>query len=482
MNKTFQKSAVRIFAAALFFLCLQKSWAGALFYEGQRAFKRQDLSRTISAFKKAEKWDSKNPELAYLLGQTALELGRQRKEKSWLELAQSRFEKVTAALPYYGKAWLYRGLARIALKEQSKEGFSPAEWKETREFFIRAGEKEPENAWIAYAMGVNFFQQDRLLSAGEQEMAVSEIKRSIRLAFQKPSSQFLEKPSPFLRPALTFLWDRSPDFSLLKSIVPADRVSYQNFLEWMDQNGLWKYRDPIFSVYLKLQREAYEFQCRQGEEFLKKGEYKKAYWAFRKAFWMRSWAYLRAKAGILSAQAAMGQLPAGAHPLWKEEVEKTVERILEEEDEEMGGLIPELKSRMGKIHNSVSSNTIRKKGPARTFYPAKEWWAKDIPSPQMRRQGRMTMGLDLPPGHVRMRLNFRAQGVQAGKKGAYARVSLNDREIGGAYVDQKEWRPVDFEIDTAGGKRWLQVDFLNGAGPAGFPKIILELGDVERID
>ena len=159
-----------------------------------------------------------------------MELGRQRKEKGRLELAQSRFEKVTAALPYYGKAWLYRGLARIALKEQSKEGFSPAEWKETREFFLRAGEKEPGNAWIAYATGINFLQQDRLLSIGEQEMAVSEIKRSIRLAFQKPSSQFLEKPSPFLRPALTFLWDRSPDFSLLKSIVPVDRVSYQSFL------------------------------------------------------------------------------------------------------------------------------------------------------------------------------------------------------------------------------------------------------------
>ncbi len=467
MNKTVQKSAVRILAAALFFLCLQKSWAGALFYEGQGAFKRQDWVRAVPAFKKAEKWDSKNPELAYLLGQTALKLGRQRKEKGWLELARSRFEKVTAGLPYFGRAWLYRGLVQIALKEQNRE---------TLNFFLQAREKEPGNAWVAYAIGVNFLQQDSLLSDEDRKMAVSEIKRSIRLSSQKASSQFLEKPSPFLKPALTFLWGRSRDFSLLESVVPVDRASYRSFLEWMDQNGLWKYRDRIFSVYLKLQREAYEFQCRRGEELLKKGKYKKAYWAFRKAFWMRNWSWLRAEAGILLAEKAMGQWPEGMHPLWKEDVQKTLEKISEEEDEDLGTPGVEWKSVMSQTRQGTGPNRLPEKGPVRDLYPAKEWWGKGFTSSQMEHKGRMIMGIDLRPGLARLRLNLRARGRG---QGAYGLVSLNDREIGGAYMAPGQERWVKIEVPTGGGKRWLQIDFLNGAGPSDFPKTILELGDVQ---
>ena len=465
------KALIRGGALVLFFFCIQKAWAGLSFYQGERAFKAQHYEQALFYFQKAVKQDPSNPRLIYDLGQAEWRRALSTKNERGFERASLHFRKLTRLLPFYGRGWLYLGLSELARERLSEDGVQPSEWREIKDLFIQARQKEPGSLWISYHVGESYLSQWGLLTEAERKMAFDQMRRAMAPRPQGPSSPFLDKPSTFLRQGLPFLWKQFGDFDLLRSMVPRDSSSYRYFLDFLSERNLWNYREIIEPDYFGIQKTAYERECQRGEEALSRKEFKRAFWAFRKAFWMRSWSYPKAKAGILVAQMAMGKLPEGLHPLWKEDYHKTLRSILTDEDDPVGEFLlrklgpvvqkagdKELMALYRRRLEGLPPGPEKISSPPKLKYAAKAWWGR----------GRSTLTLDLPPGKVRIHIFVKLDSSSAGRP-AYLTLFLNNKPLKGVYVARSYWREVVLETQTAGGRRWLQ------AAPA--PAV--ELGPVE---
>lgn len=294
------KVAIRLLAAGLCLLSFQKAWAGLWFYEGQRAFKQENFREAARDFQKSLKGDRTEPHTLYFLGQSAWHLGVQRKEKVWLETAELFLKQFTREIPDYGRAWLYLALVRLALEQQSADKVTVAEWKkEIQPLFEAAYRREPASAWINFMTGKALLSYSPFLSEGERKRAFERIKKSTALHYP-------DQPSPYLRPALSFLWNQFSDFGLLKEITPRDTYSYYPLIEFAEQKGLRAQRDEVYPEFLRVTQEAYESQCLKAQRYLEKGFTRRAFVEFQKAFWIDKKA-LRAKTGMLIAQEKMNR-------------------------------------------------------------------------------------------------------------------------------------------------------------------------------
>ncbi len=241
---------LRILAAGLFFITAQRAWAGISFYSGTVAFKAQNYQEAVSFFRTSEKWDSGNPRLFYELGRSAFLQGMKTGEEDWLKQSHLSFEKLADRLPDYGRTYAYLGFIYLTLQKRSENGLNLQEWNEIKQLFYKALEKEPGSAWIAYMTGRHFLAHAKFLSLEERQMALTQLKRSVTIF---PPRRF-HQASPYLKSVLSFLWNRFRDFSLLKKLTPLDPPSYRRFLEFLEQEGLWHYREEVYETYVSLKK------------------------------------------------------------------------------------------------------------------------------------------------------------------------------------------------------------------------------------
>ena len=500
-------------------------------YETQRALERRDPKRALRAAERAKGWDLGNPRLIYLRGKAAWEQGSAEKEKIGFEKAKSEFEKLTRQLPFYGRAWLYLGLAELGLGEQSEDGVTPAEFQGIKKIFERALEKEPANAWMAYTVGTRLLTYYSQLSELEKEQAFEMIKKSAGIHSRL-------RPSFYLRSALSFVWNRFHDFSLLERITPLEYVSYKSLIDFVDEKGLWRYRNEVYPVYLRLSRTAYDATCEEGEGLLKRKHWMRAFQTFQTAFWIDK-SLMRARAGMMVAEAARGK--------FSKEDEKPLREILEYKEKlgDMFSLMGPLINRANSLYlkgiyalrrgdwvearqglersfadsplgryflavtyvnlgekkraRDLLESVLREENPdlrellllAESESPLRPeaaakieqtaslrlgregWWGKGEKRGLLKRKNAMKMGINLKPGRVKFRIAMRGIPDSRGDYG-YVLVRLKPNVMGGAYVSNSAWSVFSFEAETEGGKRVLEADLLND-GPA------VELGPVRIV-
>jgi hypothetical protein len=383
-QRSFLLVGVRIVLLPLLFLCVKGAWADVSFYRGRQAFAHKDLSRAASFFEEARKWDPGNPGLIYFAGMNALEGGKRSNQKTMLEAAFANFDRLSREIPFYSRGWLYRGLSLEALSEPSEKTLSEERWKEIKISFEKAVELEPQNAWIHLMAGMGWLRHDSLLTTDEKEKALGSLYQSVRIRRPQTVWPYLDKPSPYLKPTLHFLWYRYGDLKLLERLTPSDFSSSRVLLELLYEEKLWKSYADVYGTYLNIQGEAYEKEYRKGRDYLAEGHPSLAYWAFRKAFWMRSWSYPQAKAGILAAQHALGELKWEEHELFKETPVQALRAILEDEDEFDDSLLPYLKPVVEETEDVYLRGVYAFR--TRDYEPAKKFFETAIPeSPQGRR-------------------------------------------------------------------------------------------------
>lgn len=321
-GRKFQEVFVRILAVGLCLLAIQKAWAGVYYEEGFLAFKERNFDKASEKFERALRWDSANPRLLYDLGQSDWQIWLEKKDEKRLESSRVYFEKLTQELPYYGRGWAYRALVELtSIRQNAKGEIGREEWRDKiLPLFSQAYEREPASAWMAYVTGTHLLAYSQFLSEEEKEEAFNRLKKSVFLRHP-------DKPSLYLKPALSFLWSKFENFELLKEVTPADAFSYSSLIELMDEKGLWAWRNEIWSDFRVWMTAAYEKQCGKAERFLGKKRFERALSEFQKAYWIDKTSS-RAKQGMLIAQERMGQLPPDFKTALKE--------VLEEEEEKMG--------------------------------------------------------------------------------------------------------------------------------------------------
>lgn len=539
----------RVTALLICLLLAQKAWAGVWLYQGERALERKYYSLAYAYLEKAQRADPSNEKIRYLLGRASYDQSRRTRDLVWLQSSLRHWTAFTEALPYYGRGWLYLALTRLSGEKQSQDGLTSEEWAKIKPLLEKAYQQEPGSAWVAYMTGTSFLSNEPFLTREERQEALLRIQKSVTLRRSAPSLSYLDEPSTLLKPALKFLWMRYSDPQYLKDVTPFDYPSYRVLIKFLSEQGLWSARQELFPRYLSLEEEVYQRECQKGEDLLARSDSRNAFFAFRKAFWIRGGAYHRAKAGILVAQEAMNQLPTtddGRHELFQEDFQKTVRKILEDEDQDIGMLLGAMKKIVRKIddlylsglhaarsgedtlaiellekteHHTVSRRRYLARSYAKLLQPEKAaqvlrtsleeegpdlrdlillaslespwreiaqkkivdagtiirpptaWWGSGERRSLLDQKGRLTMGLNLWPGKVRLRVQIRS--VAPGSQG-YVRFFLQGILLAEAAVEQADRRPVMVETQTAGGKRWFEVELVNGQVELGSVEVLYE--------
>ncbi|HXV27532.1 MAG TPA: hypothetical protein VD913_01065 [bacterium] len=312
-----KKTGIRLLALLLCLFSLQRAWAGVWIYQGERAFKDKNFVAAFNELQKAEPWDQNNPRLNLLFGESAWHLGVREKDAQWFKKSRSYLQPLTQQLPYFGRGWLYLALSRLGYEDQSVDGVTFAEWNEIKPFLENALQGEPTSPLILYLIGLKYLTYSEYLEAHEKELAMKRIKKSLSLHYPG-------QVSPYLDPALQFLWARFHDFEILKQITPTDLPSSTALLLFTEKRGLWENRDEVYAVFLHLTGEAYNQLTTRGEQLLLEGKNEKAWFEFQKAFWIQVHP-VRARAGMLIARYRMNRLP--------EDYETVLKDILEEEEQ-----------------------------------------------------------------------------------------------------------------------------------------------------
>ncbi len=443
---------LRILAGILFLTALELAWAGVWMYQGKQNLKQGNDAQALVFIKKAKKWDPLNPRLEALRAQAAWGEGNKSSDPKLLTTAAQSFRKLAEQQPHSGRFRVWAALAQLKAGDIPQE-----EWKRLKKELIEARRLEPGSAWAAYETGAVLLSRDEFLEDQERDWAVEQIRQSISFHEPEFSALYLPAPSPFLEPALSLLWNRYQDIQMLQWVTPEDLASYQKLLEFMDSNGLWALREEIHNTYLKLQTEMYDSECARGEEWLAKGKYKEAYFAFRKAFWMRSWAFNRAKAGILACEYQMGGLKEGPHWLFKKEVRETLTEILNDP----GPIPANLLKALEPVIRKTPDLPLKKKTSG--LSSASGAWTNG---------NRMNFPFSLKPGEGEINLLLRSKLLQKPNR-AYTLIRFNEKEMRGIYL-KGNWRMIKIPFKTSGGESWLVLELLHPLLPAGNKEPFLE--------
>lgn len=454
------KLFLRVFLLFLFLVSAQRAWGGFAEYRAEQNFSNGRIEQAMRWARNAE--SSRDPQMLLLGGTLFYQAGQTRKDPPSLEKSARSFEKLRRLLPFYGRAAVGEGLARLEIEKYSPDGLTRAEWEKIKALLLEGLKKEPESAWIFHAVGTRFLSHPEFLSEAEKEEALQLLKKSIGIEPRHPDSPLLDTPSPYLKKSLQFLFSQSTPWETLKTLVPEDPVSYQIFLQFTEEAGLWSRRAEVEKKLWQLQKSSYERLTADGRKKLDQGNYKRAKILFRKAYWVRSRAYSEAKAGILAAEQAQGKVPDAEHPVFHEAVRNVLQSIIEEKDEDLSFYDSYLKPLFEKFENVPSSQEA---SVPTAVLPPSAWWSETFKGNRLSGQGQMTAAVHLSSGTAKIRVAVRLNPAPA-SGGAYLVLKINQKEIGAAFIRSPEWSILEGDFPTRGGKRWLQVEFVKGDSAA----------------
>ena len=444
---------IRLFAFLMLLWCFQQGWAGVLIQKG--------------SLEAAYAIDPRNPEVLFKLGKDSL--------KAQNPSARNLFEQFLDIRPNSGEGWFYLGLAA-----KSEEGSTQA-----HSFFDRALEVSSGDAWLSYHIGKELLESRDVRKSEDNLKAIRLIQESIALHQPNRFSPFVPKGSPFLKPALELLWKETEDLSVLKQIVPEEIGSYLVFIHFLKGEQLWKEYALIYPKFLKIQAQTYDKLCRAGDAFLQKGAAYQALKMYRKAFWIRSWSYVRAKAGVLVAQEQMETLDWDNESFLKEKPRETLRKVLTEKDEAIETLLPmlkplvehsgsdELQSLYQKRIEGISEQVLW----SEEVYAPSSWWGPKVQAPVLNQTGWLSRPVSFPKGKSLIEIDLRSFPDRHGNYG-YVLIRLNEKVMQGIYVNHSNWQKFTIPVETNGGKRSLKVDLINGAkGQARGP--VVEIGSMQ---
>lgn len=259
---------IRVVALLLVLLCSQKAWAAFWFYQGKAAFDQKALDSALSSFQKSQQIDPKSSKSLFYLARTQWEIAEQTKDFGQLIQSKNRFKEFTLHLPFYARGWIYQALAVLRSEERSADGVTQEEWNSIQPIFEKAIEQEPGSAWIKFMSARSMLRYDNFLNEPGRKKTSQYLKESV--LFHDP-----DQPSPFLKPALAFLWRRYASLEFLKELTPNDLPSYQVLVDFLSQDGLWHLRDQVYPKLLLMNQRQEPEEAKSDKTYFHLGEKEK---------------------------------------------------------------------------------------------------------------------------------------------------------------------------------------------------------------
>ncbi len=317
---------------ALCFFSARAGWADLWAYRSQNCLREGEEQNAARLVRVALRIEPSSPEILRRAGKIFRAEAIKNNDPASFSQAARVYERLTRKIPVYGRGWYFLGASRLA----ALPVVGRADWLVNKRFFYRAWQLESGSEWVAYNVAAAFVRYDSFLSAHERRFAFRLMKQACRMPPAAEKSPYLDLPSPYLKPALSWLWKRYADFALLKWVVPVNAVSYEVFLDFLSKEGLWLFRPEIDAVYGTLALKAYRQFCDEGDEHFSRKDYRSAFRAYRKGVWTGGRGGLRAQAGVIASLEATGKLKEKPEELFSESYRSVLKRALDDEDEFQG--------------------------------------------------------------------------------------------------------------------------------------------------
>lgn len=532
--------AANLFKLAMLFLfafAAERAAGGWITMPAESAFAEKRYETAAAAFSRVPKSFMRLADLRMMQAVSQYEAGRRNQNEELLDTAFREFKSLTESMPFYGRAWLYRAQARLALSQARKEAWS----QDDIGYFVyelrAAKERDPNSSWMAFMTGSRLLMLDGRITDEHKMTAMNWLKESLEIRYASQASYQIKD-------VLDFLWDKYQDMNVILSIMPEDSYSYKKLLEFVDEKHLWRERNSIYAKWDALRRSAYDQAVRKADDQLERGNLALAGHYYQQAFWLDKMP-MHARAGRLAAGAAAGKilseeseelaailisgdnlpdvllqaLRKRVHqkgdamlialqyfqeknwPKAKEQFEKVDAKqrtgvwrrfyagTLKElglTDQAGDVLEPSLRGPDGNIEELVLLEALntRESDEARQVLesklshhmPASKWWGEGDRSQVLEGLRMRKMGLLLKPGVVSIRLQMRGIASPSGEF-PYVLIRINSEILGAVYLEGD--RQMEFSAKTAGGSKKLELLLLNGTADYEGPGPRAELGPVE---
>ncbi|MDD5217210.1 MAG: hypothetical protein PHN49_04810 [Candidatus Omnitrophica bacterium] len=292
-KSSFWQWCLRLLAMALCFLSIREAIAGVWYYQGMQATYQGELTKSLLLLECAKHWGDDDLHILYPLAQCRWFLGVKNKDALLIEQALDEFEKITREYPWYGRAWLYLAEGRIYLKDMTGTKLTAPEWTEALRWVGKASRLEPGSAWVAYHVGVVLLSHPEYRDPSTVGNALAAFRKASKLV-----------PRIYLAPSLAYLWKRSGNFEWLLKITPRDYKSFKILQKFLDKNHLWCYRPFLDAALREFKADLYEASCREADQYWVHNNYRRAYKAYRRAFWADQ-VSSRARVGMMIAHEAL---------------------------------------------------------------------------------------------------------------------------------------------------------------------------------
>ena len=526
---------VRVLALLLCLLAAQKAWAGVWYYRGYQAFQDKNYRAATQAYEKIGGWEAGNPGWAYNQGLAAWELAAQEKNPAWYKLAAHHFERVTEKMPVYGRAWLYLALSRLGYYETSRKGWlQPEEWLEIKALIQRANTLEKESAWMSYMSGIHMMRHADHLSEEEKSGAMARIRRGVSMS----PSGYLQPALGFLWESFQdweMLKNITPEnFASYKQLIEflASRGLWKKIMEIYPVYFKLQEKDyDIHSSRGEILLENLDY-ARAKEAF------EMAFWINQKKIRARAGILIAREAldqlpkdyrtilreVLENEEEEIGHLTFGLakvtertqepylQGLWAYRVNKIDEAVTWLEKAKSAGkghrrYLADSYERLGRRADAIQTllPVLDEKEPdlrdvillqswdtslqgqaaaviekiATVHKPERAWWGENMNGSKLDRYGKVGMVVNFMPGRQLITLNVRCFPNDAGEQGVLI-VRLQEQVIGTAYVNDSDWYKIVLPVTVSGGRRWLEIEYLNGMTEKdGRSGTIVFLGDLE---
>ena len=111
---------------------------------------------------------------------------------------------------------------------------------------------------------------------------------------------------------------------------------------------------------------------------------------------------------------------------------------------------------------------------------ARAWKGRGMKNAMLDRQGKMGTVINLKLGHTTIDMSLRSLPTQTQAHG-FVHVRLGGVLLGSIYVDHETWEHSVLSFNSSGGRRWLNLELVNGFDDPKKGGPIVELGELKII-
>ena len=464
--KTMRVWIIRIGALAFMGFCMNEAFADYFRYQGIRLYRKSAFEQANQKFEASLKRDAGAYLTQYYLALTNFELGVSKKSQTALHNGIIQLETLKRKIGFFGRVNFYLAASLAEWDRLEHAPINEQDKQKILDLFNEALKEEPGSAWMKYQIS-GYLLKPGLFSSEVYPIAYQQLKEAARI-----------QPDFFHKDVMELAWSHSHDYAKLYELTPFDYVSLSRLLSFIETKGLWQFHENLMREFVQEWEKEFHSRMKSADQTLMNEDSRRAGKLYEQAlfmskeFWMTP-ELMKATAGVLVTKNSLESTDSSRlNDIFSSRVD-------------IGFLMPRLikKLSMSPDWNTYEVNLkdIQSEELPMDYAVLSDWWGEGFTANLMDHQGRLGRELQLKSGRAKLSIAVEPV-LPASRERAYLVIMLWDgtrpQWLGSKYLENKPGQSLDFEFDSTGGKRWLDIEMKNGTKSTANESPAVKLGKV----